>query len=257
MKLKAFNYKGNTFSYAEYGNLAGFPILIQHGLIASIRDCELFQSLINAGRRVLCIARPGYGESSTYQLKNISEWGIIVSHLVKYLHITQFDQIGTSSGAPYAYAIAHINHVKVRNTYIFSGTPALYSSEIAVHWPYPIDKKANIPDLQILAKNIFFSNISGSDNEKYDIVDSMNNNCFGIALDLQIRCRDWGFELSKIDSTVYMQHAKNDSQVPFITAELTAKLLPKCMFELIENGGHFSKELFDAFLQKIVLEKST
>jgi len=61
-------YKGgNALSYSEYGDRNGYPILVQHGLIASISDYRLFDSLIGAGRRLLSVARPGYGESSPYR----------------------------------------------------------------------------------------------------------------------------------------------------------------------------------------------
>ncbi len=38
---RMLEYKdGNILSYAEYGDKNGFPILVQHGLIASIDDYE-------------------------------------------------------------------------------------------------------------------------------------------------------------------------------------------------------------------------
>ncbi len=102
---KTTRYKdGQILSYAEYGDKRGYPILIQHGLIASIRDYHLFDALINAGARVICIARPGYGESSPYRMRNIAEWGELISVLVDELEIAQFDVLGMSSGAPYSYA---------------------------------------------------------------------------------------------------------------------------------------------------------
>jgi pimeloyl-ACP methyl ester carboxylesterase len=256
MNLQTFKYEENIFSYMEYGNAVGFPILVQHGLIASIKDYDLFQSLIDSGRRIICIARPGYGESSPYKMHDISEWGRIVSSLLNELQINDFDVLGTSSGAPYCYSIAYASQTKIRNTFIFSGTPALYNHEIAIHWPYPIDKNANIPDLQQLAKTLFFSNLTDNDLKRNDVIDSLSHDCFGIALDLQIRCRDWGFDLSQIHTTVYMQHGKNDSQVPFISAQLTSKLLPRCYFEPRETGDHFSKELLEEYIRKTILQKS-
>ena len=56
--------KGHLLSYTEYGDQGSFPILAQHGPIASISDFHLFGSLIDMGARLICAARPGYGESS-------------------------------------------------------------------------------------------------------------------------------------------------------------------------------------------------
>jgi pimeloyl-ACP methyl ester carboxylesterase len=44
-------------------------------LIASIADHHLFGRLIAAGGRVLSIARPGFGASSPYEMRDLAEWG--------------------------------------------------------------------------------------------------------------------------------------------------------------------------------------
>lgn len=75
-----FQYKNeHIFSYTDYGKEDGYPILVQHGLIASITDCHLFDNLIKAGMRIISVARPGYGESSPYNMSQVAEWGEIVS----------------------------------------------------------------------------------------------------------------------------------------------------------------------------------
>lgn len=102
MKQKLAYKKGNHLAYAEYGDKSGYPILIQHGLIASIDDHDLFERLIRSNRRVICIARPGYGDSSPYRMRNYLEWGEIVSVLIEELGLAQFDVLGMSSGAPYS-----------------------------------------------------------------------------------------------------------------------------------------------------------
>jgi len=249
------HYKnGNSLSYAEYGKKNGYPILIQHGLIASIRDYHLFDRLIASGTHLICIARPGYGDSSPYRMKNMAEWGDIVSVLVDELHLSHFDILGMSSGAPYSYAIGYKLPDKVRNIFIFSGTPALYDDNVLACWPYPVNKKASMAELKKLAHELFFTNLTKEDLSRNDIQDSMMNDCFGIAQDLKIRCLDWGFNLSDITETVYMQHSRADNQVPFITAEMTSKLLPNCRFEGKENDPHFSDEILDNFIKTAMIE---
>jgi hypothetical protein len=65
--------------------------------------------------------------------------------------------------------------------------------------PYDITPDATIYELEGIAKQVFFPNPSAEDLQRNDIRDSMKNNCFGLAQDLQLRCRDWGFPLSEID----------------------------------------------------------
>lgn len=242
---------GNVLSYTEYGKKNGYPILVQHGLIASIRDNLLFDSLLKAGIRVICVARPGYGKSSPYPMSQMSEWGEIVSLLVDELNLSQFDVLGMSSGAPYSYAIGYKLPHKVRTIFIFSGTPALYDEKVVAVWPYPINKDASLTELAELAKELFFSNLPPAALLQNDIQDSMRHNCFGIALDFKLRCNPWGFVLSEIREKVYMQHSRTDNFAP---AEITANLLPNCQLEIREGGEHFSNELLDAFLKTTVLQ---
>lgn len=248
MKKTARYKNGNTLSYAEVGDKNGDPILIQHGMIASINDPHLFERLIETGARLISIARPGYGESSPYVMKNIAEWGDIVSVLVDELGLSQFDVLGISSGAPYSYAIGYQFPDQVRNLFILSGTPALYDENVLSFWPYPVQKNASIAEMQKLAYELFFSHLSKEDMDKDEIKDSMMNGCFGIAQDLKLRCMDWGFQLSDVKGRVIMRHSKSDDSVPFITAEMTSKLLPNCRFEIRENDVHFSQEVFDNFI---------
>lgn len=255
MKQKVRYNDGNALSYADYGDKKGCPLLVQHGLIAGITDHHLFDRLINSGARVICIARPGYGESSPYVMQNMAEWALIVSVLTDQLGLSQFDVLGISSGAPYSYALGCKFPGRVRNLFIFSGTPALYDARILAHWPYPVNKDAGLSELSELAQSLFFSNLPEEALRNDDIKDSMMNRCFGIAQDFKLRCVDWGFDLAAVRSPVYMQHSRLDPQVPFVTAEMTAGLLPHCSFETRESEGHFSKELLDDFIKNTILER--
>ncbi len=253
---KTIAYKdGNVLSYAEFGHPCGYPVLIQHGLVASIRDECLFGRLAEAGARLISIARPGYGDSSPYVMRDVAEWGDVVSVLVDELGLAQFDILGISSGAPYAYAIGYRCPERAQRLFILSGTPALYDDSVLSYWPYPVDRNAGIADLQALAHELFFSHLSQQDSDRDDVRDSMVNNCFGIAQDLRIRCRDWGFPLSAVKTRVHMRHSKADDAVPFITAELTSRLLPDCTFEARDNDPHFSPEVLDHFIATVMARR--
>ncbi len=252
MTTQHITYKDqNILSYAEYGSKTGFPILIQHGLIASIKDGNLFQRLIDLGTRVICIARPGYGESSPCEMKNIAEWGEIVAVLVDELRLTRFDVFGISSGAPYSYSIAYRFPDRTRNVFILSGIPALYDEEVVAHWPFEVKKDASIAEMQKLAHDLFFSDLSQEDMQQDDIKDSLMNDCFGIGLDFRIRGMDWGFKLSDVKPHVVMRHSRSDN---FKTAEITSRLLPDCTLDVRENDAHFSQAVLDDFIQTCMTE---
>lgn len=233
-------------AYADPGPKTGFPILIQHGLIASIDDTALFQALLDLGARPISIARPGYGASSPYELKNMAAWGEVAAALVEALDLPCFDVLGISSGAPYAYALAHHFPIKARHVFILSGIPALYDERVQARWPYPIDTTAQIPALQKLAHELFFAQLSAQDLQSPDVRDSMQNDCFGIAQDLKIRVQDWGFRLEELRQNVTMRHSQTDG---FLLAETTARMLPHCRLEARANDPHFSKEVLEDFIR--------
>lgn len=253
MKQTLAYKSGHALSFTDAGDRNGYPLLIQHGLIASIEDEGLFERLMRAGRRLISIARPGYGDSSPYLLESFAEWADIAGFLVDALGFSQFDVLGMSSGAPYSYALGYRFPERVRNIYIFSGIPALYEARIFSLWPYEVNKGAGMAELEELAYALFFAHLSDEDLQQADVKDSLRNQCFGVAQDLRLRFVDWGFTLGEVRSRVFMEHSKDDANVPFATAALTAGLLPQCEFRARESGGHFSSELLDDFIKAVVL----
>jgi pimeloyl-ACP methyl ester carboxylesterase len=185
-------------------------------------------------------------------MQNIAEWAGIVSVVIHDVGLSRFDVLGSSSGAPYSYAIGYRFPDQVRNIYIFSGIPALYDEEVLSHWPYPVNKNASITDLKKVAHELFFSKLSKEDLEKKDIKDSMRHSCFGIALDLKLRCMDWGFPLYDVKQPVSMRHSRFDQGVPFVTALLTSRLLPNCKLDVRETDEHFSKDALDDFIKTVI-----
>jgi pimeloyl-ACP methyl ester carboxylesterase len=242
------DHDGNSLAYAEYGQPDGFPILVQHGLIASIRDGGLFSRLVDLGGRLICIARPGYGESAPQALHRYAGWADVVAPLVEALRLTSFDILGMSSGAPYGYALAARWPDRVRNVFVFSGMPALYDPTVLGLWPYKPVRDMSMDEARILAKELFFSNLTPEDLLNADIHDSLHNDAFGVAQDLLLRFQDWGFRLSDVQGLVFMHHSKSDDSVPYAAAVRTAELLPHCTLELTESGPHFSPEALNEFI---------
>jgi pimeloyl-ACP methyl ester carboxylesterase len=251
---QSIEYKGGkNLTYTDNGDQDGYPILVQHGLIASVEDIDLFERLIRNQARVISIARPGYGESTPYEMSSYAEWGEIIAPLILKLGLNQFDILGMSSGAPYSYAIGCRFPDQVRHIFIFSGIPALYDNIVLADWPYPPLRNQTMPELESLAQELFFQNLTEENLQKRDIRDSIMNHYFGVAQDLKLRFMDWGFSLSDVKAKVLMRHSKED--LPYTTAIRTAQLLPDCELELSETGPHFSKEALDDFIEKTVVKR--
>ncbi|MBN1647855.1 MAG: alpha/beta hydrolase [Spirochaetales bacterium] len=242
---------GVQIAVNDFGDPAGKTIVQIHGMIASIRDTHLFGKLTTNGFRVIAIARPGYGRSSAYEPRSILEWALPVQKVLDSIGVADYSVFGISSGAPYSYAMAYRNR-KIRNVYVLSGTPALYLPDVRELWPYPLDTAATIAGLKIIARDLFFGNNYVPDEQAADMYDSYQNDCFGIALDLYLRARDWGFILEDIESSCFLGHSRDDGSVPFACAEKTAARLKNG--KLYARGGdHFSGEILDRFIEEVIL----
>ena len=194
-----------SIAYAQYGDPHGYPLLIQHGLIASIEDGGLFDSLAGMGLRLICPARPGYGDSPPCRLGSYAEWAELLAPLLAALGLERFDLLGMSSGAPYAYAIAARYPRQARQVYIFSGLPALCDPAVRAAWPYPAPAERSLPALQALAWQLFFAGLSPAELERADLRDSARYEAFGVAQDLGLRFADWGFPLKAVKQRVFMR----------------------------------------------------
>jgi len=71
---------------------------------------------------------------------------------------------------------------------------------------------------------------------------------------LRLRCMDWGFTLPEVKQVVYMEHSQADQEVPFIAAEMTAKMIPSCQLE-VREGEHFSRDALDRFIRNTMLRQ--
>lgn len=253
MSLHQVKKGSDIISYADYGQKDGFPILVQHGLIASIKQGYLFDTLVQAGVRVICIARPGYGESTPLSMRTIGEWANLAAVVIDHLGLARFDLLGSSSGAPYAYAIAHGLPDIVRHVYIYSGVPAMYDPCVQSKWPFEIKTDCTLADMQKLAHGLFFSNLSDQDLLDDAMRDSMASGAFGIAQDFYLRVRGWGFTLDQIRQPVFLRHARQDSGVPYETALMTSRFLQNATLYADENDIHFSKESLEAFFEGFVI----
>lgn len=229
--------------------------MVQHGLIATVRDDTLLHRLVDAGARVISIARPGYGESAPYPLAHVGEWGDMTAVLVNELGLAEFDVLGMSSGAPYSYAVGHTLADRVRNIYVLSGTPALYDARVRELWPYRLNQNATRAEMQQVAFELFFAQLSEQERARQDIQDSMRHDCFGIALDLTIRVKDWGFTLNEVPAKSYLRHSTLDPAVPVVTAERTAEILPHGELLKNESDVHFSPVLLDEFIDTIIVPR--
>lgn len=112
---------GRVLAYAEYGDSDGAPVFFFHGIPGS----RLFRPpdaiTRRAGVRLICMDRPGYGQSTFQAGRRIVDWPADVAFLADSLGIERFAVAGHSGGGPYALACAYALPQRVTLAAVISG----------------------------------------------------------------------------------------------------------------------------------------
>jgi pimeloyl-ACP methyl ester carboxylesterase len=100
---------GRRLGYAEFGSPRGTLVLWFHGSPGARRQVPPVAD--RAGRelglRIVCVERPGVGDSSDHLYGRLTDWTVDVAEVVDRLGHEHFMVMGLSGGGPYALACAH------------------------------------------------------------------------------------------------------------------------------------------------------
>lgn len=258
-KRKTFMLGNNAaLSYAEYGNPNGFPLLVFHGLVGSIVSEGLEESLKDVPLRCIFLARPGYGESDFFEMRQVLDWAKELKPFIDELGLERFDVAAYSASAPYAYSFAVAYPRQTRHIYINGGLPALYDKEILESY---VENAAALYDFFVSGSyetvgkkmaELFFSSLPEEYMNHVDILDAKKDGCKGMAREAKLQSVDWGFDLSDISHAVTMIHSKKDTSVAFAAAEKTSRLLKNCTFIPLEDGEHCDDASIQLMMEQIL-----
>lgn len=197
-----------ALEYEKHGAPSGTPVIVNHGLLGSAGIGPQWHELgLQHGLSLICIARPGYGQSTPVAMKSIAEWAALVTPLVDELGLEQFGVLGISAGAPSSYALASGLPERVSRVAILSGlgmvnepeTRALYPSasqqtfelfatapedEVRQYWHHSMRTSMN----QIPETHPFYRPLH----------DSLAHEAAGPGREASLQQRDWGFALESL-----------------------------------------------------------
>ncbi|MBX0324290.1 alpha/beta hydrolase [Halomicroarcula sp. F13] len=114
-----------TVAYAEYGVSDGTPVVFLHGTPGSRLLGELFHDAARqAGVRLLAPDRPGFGRSSPWPTRTLSDTGSFVAAILDDAGVSEAGIVGFSGGGPHALATASTLGDRVTRTdVVASPTP--------------------------------------------------------------------------------------------------------------------------------------
>jgi pimeloyl-ACP methyl ester carboxylesterase len=254
---------GTTIGYAEYGAPDGMPLIALHGMPNThLMWKSIHQDAIECGIRVIAPDRAGYGLSNAHVPRTLLDYPDEVAALADALDMERFVILGASGGGPYAYACAYkltnrltaamivssIAPLKLLNAtremdrmnrlifnlgrvspFITSVVlTALLKSSLPAMRQYIQSGRSPSPDLSPENYALIAQ----------DLAEVVRTGRRGIASDLKIYWRDWGFRLEDIATEVYLWHGGADKLAPVECAQYIAAHLPNRHAHYFPDEGH-------------------
>ena len=261
---------GRTLGYAEYGDLAGWPLVYLHGFPGSrLAGGVLDRAARAAGVRVLAPERPGLGLFSPRPRRTLLDHARDILELAQALGIERFAVLGESGGGPYALAIAHALPeqvecaaivcglgpvhcpgwtdglaVKERIGYAIAGRAPLLAGRVL----FPIGAWARRRSRTFLRVTRW--QLGPADREVLcgplgelvaaDFAEAFRKGSRGVGRDLAPLFEPWPFHPAAVAVPVLFFHGTDDRTVSLAATSSLAERMPGARLEVAEGHGHFS-----------------
>ena len=260
---------GRLLGYAEYGVSEGKPVFYFHGTPSSRLEARLFnEAAQQLNARIISIDRPGMGISSFKRGRQILDWPRDVIELADVLGIGCFAVMGFSGGGPYAAAAAFKIPERLSAAIIIGGAgpPNAPGTTNGMSWlrrlgwfviqrtprlaalflrPM-IDRVRREPDLMGLKDSlpepdrVVFTSSEVAYLFRDAMLEAACSGIYGVAWDLALLARPWGFQLQDISMKVHLWHGEVDKNVSLTVGRSVASAIPNCQARFLPDEGHFS-----------------
>jgi len=268
---------GRRLGFAEYGDPAGIPAFMFHGVPGSRLSLGGAGEPDPAGRRLRAIApdRPGIGLSDPQPGRTILSWPRDVAALANALGIDRFGVFGGSAGGVYALACAFALPERVGRVVVVN-TPA------PMAWPgvwrgHPLSARAawqgiaRVPGLarfvagfqrqaalrgptlvRLLGRRMapedraLLASREVSDQLVRHFREAYRQGSAGVADDLRLIARPWGFRPHAVTVPVDLWQGLRDRNVPPAMGRALAEALPHCRAHFVAAEGHLASEQYGA-----------
>lgn len=264
---------GRTLTCFEVGDPQGPLVIHNHGGPSSRYEARLFADSASKNRlRLLCVDRPGIGQSSTQKTRTYSGWADDLVTIADALGYHEFGVTGWSEGGPWALAAAaYIDPVRLRHVSSIAGgsygafgdnwaadqlskadalggslalrfTPGfrLMYATLAITTKHfrgtffkQLLKAVNDYDRQILVRPDFETNFCET------CAECFAHGSDGLVRDSQLLYRSWAFDVASIERRVHMWQGLDDRLVAESINKTVADRMPGAVWHPVEGAGHF------------------
>lgn len=261
---------GRHLAFAEYGDPAGAPVMLFHGLPGSRIAWGLMpDDPFPPGLRVIAPDRPGYGRSDPKPGRSLLDWAKDVKHLADHLQLKRFAIVGVSGGGPGALACAFAMPERLSRVGVVAGAaptdaPGVFEGMSRVN-RFFMRLAWRAPFLSTLNTR-FIANVVRRNPERYinvmqrklhavdraalahpgmrdmlvrDFTEALRQGGQGMVDDMAANHGNpWSFALNQIKAKVLFWYAAEDHSVPPAMGRYLAEQVPGAEYHLVENAGH-------------------
>jgi pimeloyl-ACP methyl ester carboxylesterase len=260
---------GRILAYAEYGNSDGKPVFFFHGMPGSRLFCPSEEITKTVGVRLICVDRPGYGQSTFQPQRSIPDWPRDIARLADSLGLGKFAVAGHSGGGPYAEACAYALPERVTAAAVISGagpldTPGATQGMTALNkfgltaghyipwamWQVLVwvfyHRRAEDPAADIdrqtghrpLADEEQISKPEVRQACVLSETEAFHHGLRGLAWDTRLLTRPWAFRLKDIRIPVLLWHGSADDATPVNMGKYVAAQIPNCQARFCDGEAH-------------------
>jgi pimeloyl-ACP methyl ester carboxylesterase len=286
---------GRNLTYVEVGDPHGPLIIHNHGGPSSRFEARLFaNSASNKRLRLICVDRPGIGQSSPQKTRTYSGWADDLITIADALGHQEFGVTGWSEGGPWALAAAaYIDPLRLRHvSSIAGGSYGTFGDNWAADYLSKIDALGGFlamhfePGFRLMyaAVGITAEHFRGTyikqlrkavnDYDRQILFQPDFENAFceasaecfpqgsdGLVRDSQLLYRSWAFEVRTIERRVHLWQGMDDRLVPAPINKQVADQMPGAVWHPVEGAGHFvavgaADELFGIAAEELGSMKS-
>lgn len=260
---------GSVIACEVVGAADATTVLFCHGLADSrLSAYQLATAAGQLGLRICAPDRPGIGRTDPRYLHRLADWADDAALVMDAFGADKVALLGVSGGGPFAAACAAALPGRVRSLTLVSplGSPGWPTHGMATGERVSLEIARQVPAfggwflgrLATLAQyspqlflRLAVSDLPGVDRRALEqpsmrdpflanYLEAFRRGSGGVAQDLRLLTRPWGFQLGAIQVPTWIHHGDADTTVPVQHAELFAAAIPGARFRLHPGHGHFS-----------------
>ena len=260
---------GSVIAVEVAGEQGAAPVLFCHGLADSRLSAHLFtQAARELGLRLVAPDRPGIGRTDPRRLRRLVDWVEDAALVLDAVGAEPVALLGVSAGGPFAAACAARLPGRVRSLTLVCplGPPGWPTRGMAPGERLSLAVARRAPAfggwflgrLAAVARRSprLFLRLAASDLPGIDrraiaqpgmreaflagYAEAFRRGSRGVAQDLRVLTRPWGFQLGSITVPASIHHGDADTTIPPRHARLYAEAIPGAQLQLYPGHGHFS-----------------